>query len=165
MANPTRSSGCFCGAVQVEISGDPAVQAYCHCSSCRGWLGAPIHAATLWPTPSVRVVKGADKLGLFKKTEASHRQFCTTCGSPVLVRHPGIGMTDVPAGSIAGLATSRRCTCTTARRCSRCATVCRSSRTFRRTSAARATCCPSEPAFYGISGRDLHVDRVRSRSD
>ena len=100
----TRKSGCACGAVQLEISGDPAVQAYCHCSSCRGWLGAPIHAASLWPSPSVRVVKGADKLGMYKKTEASHRQFCTACGTPVLVGHPGMGMTDIPAGSVAGLA-------------------------------------------------------------
>ena len=91
MANPSYKSGCFCGAVKLEIDGDPAVQAFCHCSSCRGWLGAPIHAAALWPTPSVRVIQGADKLGVFKKTEASHRQFCTACGSPVLVRHPGMG--------------------------------------------------------------------------
>jgi hypothetical protein len=96
-------SGCSCGAVEVAIEGDPAVQAYCHCSSCRGWLGAPIHAAALFPTPNVVVKKGADKLGLYKKTEASHRQFCTSCGTPVLVRHPQIGMTDVPAGTIAGL--------------------------------------------------------------
>ena len=104
MADKTYSSGCFCGAVQVEIQGDPAVQAFCHCGSCRGWLGAPIHAAALWPTPTVNVVKGADKLGVFKKTEASHRHFCTSCGSPVLVRHPTLGMTDVPAGLVAGLA-------------------------------------------------------------
>jgi hypothetical protein len=104
MSEKTRKSGCFCGAVEVELEGDPAVQAYCHCSSCRGWLGAPIHAATLWATPKVNVRKGADKLGLIKKTEASHRQFCTSCGAPVLVRHPGFGMTDVPAGSIAGFA-------------------------------------------------------------
>ena len=44
MAN-TFKSGCACGAVQLEISGDPAVQVYCHCNSCRSWLGAPIHAA------------------------------------------------------------------------------------------------------------------------
>jgi hypothetical protein len=88
---------------QVELTGDPT-RAYCHCSSCRGWLGAPIHAATLWPTPNVKVVKGAEKLGLFKKTEASHRQFCTSCGSPVLVVHPEIGMTDVPVGTIPGFA-------------------------------------------------------------
>ena len=56
-----RKSGCFCGAVEVELSGAPNVQAYCHCSSCRGWLGAPIHAATLWPAQKVKGVKGADK--------------------------------------------------------------------------------------------------------
>jgi ribulose-5-phosphate 4-epimerase/fuculose-1-phosphate aldolase len=103
MTDQTYKGGCTCGAVQLEIVGDPAVQAYCHCSSCRGWLGAPIHAAALWPATSVKVVKGADNLGLYKKTESSHRQFCRSCGSPVLVGHPGMGMTDVPAGNVVGL--------------------------------------------------------------
>ena len=100
----SHESSCFCGAVTIEITGSPAVQAFCHCSSCRGWLGAPIHAASLWPAANVRVVKGADKLGLFKKTEASHRKFCTVCGSPALVDHPRIEMVDIPAGSVKGLA-------------------------------------------------------------
>ncbi|MFI5317089.1 MAG: GFA family protein [Myxococcota bacterium] len=104
MSEKTLKSHCFCGAVEVEITGEPAAQVYCHCSSCRGWLGAPIHAATLWPTPKVNVRKGADKLAVIKKTEASHRTFCTACGAPVLVRHPAIGMTDVPAGTIAAFA-------------------------------------------------------------
>jgi hypothetical protein len=103
MAEKKRTSRCFCGAVEVELEGEPAAQAYCHCASCRGWLGAPIHAATLWPTPKVNVRKGAGKLGMFKKTEASLRHFCTACGAPVLIRHPALGMTDVPAGSIEGL--------------------------------------------------------------
>jgi hypothetical protein len=90
----------MCGAVQLEITGDPAVQAFCHCSSCRGWLSAPIHAAALWPATSVKVTKGADNLGLYKKTENSHRQFCRSCGAAVLVGHPGMGMVDVPAGSV-----------------------------------------------------------------
>ena len=98
----TRKSSCSCGAVQVELEGDPNVQVYCHCSSCRGWLGAPIHAATLWPAASVKVTKGKDKLGMWKRTEASHRQFCTSCGTPVLVGHPAIGMVDVPVGTIQG---------------------------------------------------------------
>ena len=100
----TRKSSCFCGAVEVELTGDPNVQVYCHCASCRGFLSAPIHAATLWPTPNVKVTKGADKLGLIKKTENSHRQFCKNCGAAVLVGHPAIGMTDIPAGTIAGFA-------------------------------------------------------------
>ena len=103
MANQTYKSGCVCGAVQLEISGEPAVQAYCHCNSCRSWLGAPIHAATLWPAQNVKIVKGADNLGLYKKTEASHRQFCKSCGAPVLIGHPAMGLTDLPAGSVAGL--------------------------------------------------------------
>ena len=103
MSGTKRASRCMCGQVELEMTGDPAVMAYCHCSSCRGWLGAPIHAATLWSSENVRVVKGDDRLGLFKRTESSHRQFCSSCGTPVLVRHPAIAMTDVPAGGIDGL--------------------------------------------------------------
>ena len=102
MTERTRTSGCSCGAVEVSLAGEPVLQAYCHCNSCRGWLGAPLHAATGWPTPKAVVTKGADRLGTYKKTEASHRQFCTVCGSPVLILHPAIGMTDVPAGTIPG---------------------------------------------------------------
>jgi len=83
-----------------RVSGEPAVQAYCHCESCRTWLGAPVHAATLWPTPNVKIVKGADNLGLYKRTENSHRQFCKSCGSPVLVGHPTMGLTDLPSVSV-----------------------------------------------------------------
>jgi hypothetical protein len=100
----SRSAGCACGAVEIRIEGDPAAMAYCHCDSCRSWLGAPIHAASLWPTDGVTVTKGEEKLGVYKRTEASHRYFCTSCGAPVLVRHPQIGLTDVPAGSVRGLA-------------------------------------------------------------
>jgi len=104
MATQTYKAGCACGAVQLEITGDPAVQAYCHCHSCRSWLSAPIHAAALWPASSVKVVKGADNLSLYKRTEGSHRQFCKSCGAAVLVGHPGFGMTDVPSGSVVDLA-------------------------------------------------------------
>jgi hypothetical protein len=94
----------MCGAVQLELTGEPPVMAYCHCESCRGWLAAPLHAASLWPTASVRVVSGADKLGTFKRTEASHRKFCTVCGTAVMVDHPSLRMVDVPAGRVPGLA-------------------------------------------------------------
>lgn len=103
MSNSPYEAGCVCGAVKLEISGEPAVQAYCHCESCRSWLGAPVHAATLWPVTNVRIVKGADNLGLYKRTDNSHRQFCKSCGGPVLIGHPTMGLTDIPAGSVKGL--------------------------------------------------------------
>jgi hypothetical protein len=100
MSDAIRTGGCACGAVKLEIRGEPAVMAYCHCESCRSWLGAPVHAASLWPTPNVTVAEGEALLGTYKRTEASHRRFCTSCGAPVLIRHPELGLTDVPAGSV-----------------------------------------------------------------
>jgi hypothetical protein len=96
MANPASQRGaCICKAVEIEVTGAPAVMAFCHCESCRTWLSAPVHGATLWPSANVKLLRGA--LGTFKKTEASHRQFCTKCGGRVMVLHPAIGMTDVPS--------------------------------------------------------------------
>jgi hypothetical protein len=103
VSDRTRKSSCMCGAVELELSGEPAVMAFCHCDSCRGWLNAPLHAATLWPAPNVKIARGAEKLGTYKRTEASHRKFCTSCGTPVLVDHPALGMIDVPAVRVQGL--------------------------------------------------------------
>ena len=57
MSEP-REARCMCGCVEIGIAGDPAVMAYCHCDSCRSWLGAPLHAASLWTTANVNVTKG-----------------------------------------------------------------------------------------------------------
>ena len=64
---------------------------------------AQIHAGGRGLGGGVKVVKGADQLTLYKRTEASHRQFCKQCGSPVLVEHPTLGMIDVPAFRVEGL--------------------------------------------------------------
>jgi hypothetical protein len=100
----SRTTTCMCGAVALELAGEPAAQVFCHCESCRGWLGAPVHAASLWPKASVRITKGESELGTYKRTEASHRKFCQRCGTPVLIDHPALGMVDVPAGGIRGFA-------------------------------------------------------------
>ena len=39
----SHQGACFCGTVQVEVSGDPDTMAYCHCASCRSWSGSPVH--------------------------------------------------------------------------------------------------------------------------
>ena len=105
MAETVRTASCICGAVQLSLTGEPFAMAYCHCESCRRWFGAPVHASSLWPADNVRVVAGTEHLATFKRTEhsGSHRKFCTDCGSPVLVDHPDVGMTDVPAVSVADL--------------------------------------------------------------
>lgn len=86
---------CFCGAVEIEVKGAPDEMGYCHCSSCRSYSGAPVSAYLLWRAENVRVVRGADLLGRFQKTELSDRQFCKRCGGHIMTRHPALGLTDV----------------------------------------------------------------------
>ncbi|MGB1594006.1 MAG: GFA family protein [Promethearchaeia archaeon] len=31
---------CYCGACTLTITGEPAMQVYCHCSDCRKWGGS-----------------------------------------------------------------------------------------------------------------------------
>lgn len=95
---------CLCGAVQFTVTGAPFAMGYCHCSSCRGWLAAPVYPFTMWPEDAVVVTAGADKVATFLKTpdSISHRQFCKTCGTAVMIRHPTLGLTDVPAADLDG---------------------------------------------------------------
>lgn len=94
---------CFCGAVEIEASGQPAEMGYGHCESCRTYSGAPVSAFTLWTSAQVKVIKGEDLLGGFNKMGFSDRRYCTKCGGHVMVYHPSIGLTDVHASTIPGL--------------------------------------------------------------
>src|SRR5438477_6141695 len=91
---------CFCGAVELTLTGAPAAMGYCHCNSCRHWSAGPINAFTLWKPDAVKVTKGKDNLGTYNKTEHSFRKWCKTCGGHVLTEHPGMGLTDVYAAVI-----------------------------------------------------------------
>lgn len=91
---------CYCGAVQIVVTGDPAGAGYCHCQNCRKWSAGPVNAFTLWPTDAVEVTKGEELLGEFHKTDQSHHVWCTACGGHVMTRHPGWGLVDVYAATI-----------------------------------------------------------------
>ena len=92
--------GCFCGAVQLAVSGEPAAMGYCHCESCRSWSAAPVNAFTLWKPEAVRVTRGAENVGTYNKTPHSYRKWCRTCGGHLLTEHPGLGLIDVYAAVI-----------------------------------------------------------------
>jgi hypothetical protein len=94
---------CFCGAVEVQVAGAPEAMGYCHCASCRSWSAGPVNAFTLWKPENVKVTRGAESLGHFKKTGMSDRQFCTKCGGHLMADHPPLGLVDVYAATIPSL--------------------------------------------------------------
>lgn len=91
---------CFCGAVQIEVTGEPAGMGYCHCQSCRSWSAGPVNAFSLWKPDSVRVVSGGEHIAKFQKTAMSERQYCAKCGGHLMTNHPPLGLVDVYAATL-----------------------------------------------------------------
>lgn len=90
--NATYKGSCYCGAVEVSVTGDPAVEGYCHCLSCRKWHAAPVNAWSAWPKDNVTItgpVTGSDK------DPASRRITCTVCGGCVANEKPQLDMVAV----------------------------------------------------------------------
>ena len=95
---------CFCGAVALEVSGEPEAMGYCHCRSCRSWSGGPVNAFSLWKPTAVKVTRGVEHIATFEKTPLSQRQYCSKCGGHLMTNHPPLGMVDVFSATIPTLA-------------------------------------------------------------
>lgn len=97
-------AGCFCGAVQFTLAGEPEAMAYCHCNSCRHWSAGPVSAFTLWTPENLQITRGAEHISTFDgnpksdhETVVSERKWCKNCGGHLFTIHPTMGLIDVPA--------------------------------------------------------------------
>jgi hypothetical protein len=99
----TYNGSCFCGAVQIRVSGEPAGMGYCHCDSCRHWSAGPVNAFTLWQPDAVKVTRGAEHIGTYSKNPTSFRKWCKQCGGHLMTDHPPFGLVDVYAAIIPDL--------------------------------------------------------------
>lgn len=70
------------------MTGAPEEMSYCHCQSCRSYSGGPVSTFLLFKAENVRVVRGVEFLGRFKRTEMSNRQFRKSCGGHLMAHHP-----------------------------------------------------------------------------
>ena len=98
------TGACFCGAVEVRVTGQPIVMGYCHCDSCRRWSASPVNGFTLWKPEAVEVIRGREQLGAYQKTKRSLRRFCRACGGHLFTEHPTWGVVDVYAATIPSFA-------------------------------------------------------------
>ena len=94
------TGGCFCGAVQLTVKGEPEAMGYCHCRSCRHWSAGPVNAFTLWKPDAVTISKGVENIETYNKTPASYRKWCKVCGGHIFTDHPAGGLIDVYAAII-----------------------------------------------------------------
>ena len=94
---------CFCGAVQITVSGAPEAMGYCHCRSCRHWSAGPVNAFTLWKPDALKITQGEDKILTYNKTPGSSRKWCSECGGHIFTDHPAGGLIDIYAAIIPDL--------------------------------------------------------------
>jgi hypothetical protein len=92
-----RKGSCFCGAIELMITGVPAAAGFCHCSACRTWASAPVNRFSLWKSGAVKILKGEENIGVFHKTAKIYRKFCKICGAHLMTSHPRRPWVDVYA--------------------------------------------------------------------
>lgn len=85
---------CLCGAVRVEITGEPRAQFYCHCDDCQAAHGAAYVSVQMYPAAAVKLTEGKP---LFWKLKVTPRATCTACGTRVFAEPPGLGVRGVNA--------------------------------------------------------------------
>jgi len=76
---------CACGAVQVQLAGEPMVQYFCHCDDCQTVHGKA-NPVALYPVSAATVTHGETDALTLKTTP---RTRCSRCGTFLFAEVPG----------------------------------------------------------------------------
>jgi hypothetical protein len=83
---------CRCGAVELELTGDPIVQFYCHCDDCQAVHGAAYVPESVYPADAVKVLRGSPGMWRLKRNP---RATCIACGTRLFIDVPSLGLRGV----------------------------------------------------------------------
>lgn len=91
---------CLCGAVEYAMPDDLKYAGYCYCSECRRFSGSAFSAFGGVTKASFRVIKGAENVAHYQKSENTILGFCRTCGSSLYAEKPKRDMVHVRLGTL-----------------------------------------------------------------
>ena len=80
------TGGCLCGSVRYELQSEPFDCGWCHCRTCQLNSGAPAMVFASVADEGIVWTKGADKVRSVASSTFGHREFCSECGTPLLMR-------------------------------------------------------------------------------
>lgn len=80
---------CRCGSVQLQISGAPVAQFYCHCDDCQAVTGGAYVPIALYPAEAITVTGEGHATWTYKTLP---RTRCSTCGTLLFGEPSGLGM-------------------------------------------------------------------------
>lgn len=90
----TSEIDCPCGAVRMQLTGEPAAQFYCHCDDCRAVHGAEFVAVAAYPAECVTVIRGTTTEW---KLKVNTRSSCAQCGTRLFAQRPELPIRGVNA--------------------------------------------------------------------
>jgi hypothetical protein len=93
LAPVTTRVQCSCGSVEMQITGKPMMQYFCHCDDCQAVHGKA-YPISLYPTPAVSVVSGETVVFILR---TSPRTRCKQCGTYLFAEVPGHAVRGVNA--------------------------------------------------------------------
>jgi hypothetical protein len=70
-----------CGDCSIEVAGEPALNAICHCSSCRTRTGTAFGWSSYFPDANVIAISGAPNVYAKDGAAGYNRFFCARCGT------------------------------------------------------------------------------------
>jgi hypothetical protein len=91
-----REGGCNCGAVRLEIRGEPLRVGICHCLTCRKETGSAFMPFAVWRQAQV-TIHGASQSWI---ASTDHRHFCPACGSTLFGTHDDDDEIEVRLGAL-----------------------------------------------------------------
>ena len=74
---------CHCGKCSFKVSGEPAMAAFCHCHTCRVYLGGRCQAVVYPPGQFVYGEGTEENLIKYESAEKKFRHACKNCGCAV----------------------------------------------------------------------------------
>lgn len=79
---------CLCGAVGYEVADAFEYARFCHCSECRRFSGSAFSAFGGITKSKFKLIKGADNVRHYRKSEQTVLGFCEHCGSSLYADKP-----------------------------------------------------------------------------
>lgn len=91
---------CLCGAVEYAVPDSFKYAGYCHCSECRRFSGSAFSAFGGISEADFRLLKGAEAITHYKKSENTTLAFCRICGSSLYGEKPNLGLLHLRLGTL-----------------------------------------------------------------
>ena len=96
-----RQATCCCGALTLRVTGEPVMNAVCHCANCQRRTGSAFGWSLYFPESEVEIPATPHGVYAFEGSSGhAERHFCDKCGSTVFWRAPGF--VGVAGGCLAG---------------------------------------------------------------